>query len=186
MELYLRTMLRQVDSSLLDEWEKMRDPDYQPLGARGVARRRSCGRPAPRRRRRDITRDTKAFTAAIRTRIFTFLRAWSIGDADAALAALDSPRRRRRRAVDARSGCARRSRPTAPSTSACASTPRRATSATPTCRRPTTAQTWRVQQMLVDPEMDNDWVAEFEVDLAASREADEPVIRLRRLGRSSG
>jgi hypothetical protein len=36
--------------------------------------------------------------------------------------------------------------------------------------------------MLVDPEMDNDWVAEFEVDLAASREADEPVIRLRRLG----
>jgi hypothetical protein len=36
--------------------------------------------------------------------------------------------------------------------------------------------------MLVDPEMDNDWVAEFEVNLAASRDTDEPVIRLRRLG----
>ena len=29
MELYLGTMIRQVDSSLLDEWEKMRDPSYQ-------------------------------------------------------------------------------------------------------------------------------------------------------------
>ncbi|MEY2408902.1 MAG: hypothetical protein QOF48_1572, partial [Verrucomicrobiota bacterium] len=29
MELYLATMIRQVDSSLLDEWEKMRDPNYQ-------------------------------------------------------------------------------------------------------------------------------------------------------------
>jgi len=29
MEMYLGTMIRQVDSSLLDEWEKMRDPNYQ-------------------------------------------------------------------------------------------------------------------------------------------------------------
>src|SRR4029078_7122552 len=28
MEVYLRLMLRQVDSSLLDEWQKMRDPSY--------------------------------------------------------------------------------------------------------------------------------------------------------------
>ena len=31
MELYLRTLLRQVDSSLEDEWERMRDPDYRPF-----------------------------------------------------------------------------------------------------------------------------------------------------------
>ena len=43
-------------------------------------------------------------------------------------------------------------------------------------------QTWRVQQMLVDPEGHNDWVAEFEVDLGASRQAGEPVLRLRRIG----
>jgi hypothetical protein len=36
--------------------------------------------------------------------------------------------------------------------------------------------------MLVDPDMHNDWVAEFEVDLAASREKGDPVIALRRLG----
>src|SRR5207244_622318 len=90
MELYLRTLLRQVDSSLEDEWERMRDPDYRPFGP--AARRGEELRPpggettAP-----DITRDAKGFTAAIRTRVFTFLRAWAIGDHAAALDALDDP-----------------------------------------------------------------------------------------------
>ena len=43
-------------------------------------------------------------------------------------------------------------------------------------------KSWRVQQMLVDPEEHNDWVAEFEVDLVASRQQNEPVLRLRRMG----
>ena len=29
MELYLRDLVRRVDSSLLEEWERMRDPDFQ-------------------------------------------------------------------------------------------------------------------------------------------------------------
>ena len=41
MELYLGAMIRQVDSSLLDEWEKMRDPNYQ--------RARNQGGPPARR-----------------------------------------------------------------------------------------------------------------------------------------
>jgi hypothetical protein len=36
--------------------------------------------------------------------------------------------------------------------------------------------------MLVDPEEKNDWVAEFEVDLSASRTLGEPSLKLRRLG----
>jgi hypothetical protein len=43
-------------------------------------------------------------------------------------------------------------------------------------------RSWRVQQMLVDPEEHNDWVAEFDVDLDESRKANEPVIRLARIG----
>jgi hypothetical protein len=42
---------------------------------------------------------------------------------------------------------------------------------------------WRVQQMLIDPEAHNDWVMELDVDLAASREASAPVLKLVRLGR---
>ena len=41
---------------------------------------------------------------------------------------------------------------------------------------------WRVQQMLVDADMVNDWVAEFDVDLIASRALDRPHLRLLRLG----
>jgi hypothetical protein len=36
--------------------------------------------------------------------------------------------------------------------------------------------------MLVDPEAFNDWVAEFEINLAESRQAGTPVLSLRRLG----
>jgi len=43
-------------------------------------------------------------------------------------------------------------------------------------------KSWRVQQMLVDPEENNDWVAEFDVDLAESRKSGEPFLRLRRIG----
>ena len=43
----------------------------------------------------------------------------------------------------------------------------------------------RVQQMLIDPEEHNDWVAEFEVDLAESRKLGEPVLTLRRIGNLS-
>jgi hypothetical protein len=180
MEIYLRTLLRQVDSSLADEWERMRDPDYQPLGgatARGLALRP----PGAEAQEPDITRDTKVFTAAVRTRVFTFLRAWSTGDAEAAMGALDRPQdaggeewaeERLRAAFDAyRSGHERlRLDPEARNV--------RHTHVKPS----DDGKTWRVQQMLVDPEMDNDWVAEFEVDLAKSREADEPVMQLRRLG----
>ena len=41
---------------------------------------------------------------------------------------------------------------------------------------------WRIQQILVDAEMHNDWIAEFVVDVDASRSADAPVLQLRRLG----
>ena len=41
---------------------------------------------------------------------------------------------------------------------------------------------WRVQQMLIDPSGLNDWVAEVDVDLTASRVTGEPVVQLVRLG----
>ena len=40
---------------------------------------------------------------------------------------------------------------------------------------------WRVQQMLVDAEENNDWFIEFDIPLAPSRESGEPVLRLLRI-----
>jgi superfamily II RNA helicase len=176
MELYLRHMLRQVDSSLLEEWERMRDPGYVPAATPGEERRppRSEGPP-------DVTRDPKAFTAAIRTRIFAFLRAWSIGRDEAALDVIDTPvdgegepwtveRLRAAREAHAAQHGGLRLDPEARNL--------RHTSVQPAEDR----KSWRVQQMLVDTEGLNDWTLELDVDLDAARESGEPVLRLRRLG----
>jgi hypothetical protein len=175
MELYLRDMLRQVDSSLLEEWERMRDPDYRPPGAGGVESRPPRPEEAP-----DVTRDEKAFTADIRTRVFAFLRAWSIGEDEAALDTLDSD-------VDGGGEPWTKERLRAGREAYLVE--HKALRLDPEARnlRHTHIQpaddgtTWRVQQMLVDPEGLNDWVAELEVDLEASREAGKPVLELQRL-----
>src|SRR5262249_50298824 len=80
MELYLRTLIRQVDSSLLDEWEKMRDPHFQPGGETKEVRPREAEVAEA-----DITRDHKTFLAAIRNRIFSFLRGLVNSDCEQAL-----------------------------------------------------------------------------------------------------
>jgi hypothetical protein len=174
MELYLRDMLRQVDSSLLEEWEKMRDPSYQPAAATEL-------RPPRPEEAPDVTRDAKSFTAAIRTRVFAFLRAWSTGRDEEALGLLDAPDDGSREPwTPARLRAAREAH----------HVEHHGLRLDPEARNlkhtyvhvPEDGRSWRVQQMLVDPEALNDWVAEWEVDLSASREAGVPVLRLLRLG----
>ena len=179
MELYLRTLLRRVDSSLEDEWQRMRDPASQAAPVGSGAGAGDLRPPAPEAVA-DRTRDTRAFTAAVRTEVFTFLRAWSRGADVAALAVL----------ADASGGewpwTAARLRAAAEAYQAEHARMRtdpearnlRHTHVTPA----SDGRTWRVQQVLVDPELHNDWVADFVVDLAASREAERPVLRLRHLG----
>ena len=175
MELYLGTMIRQVDSSLLDEWEKMRDPNYRPGETKEVRP------PGAEEAAADITRDTKGFTAAIRNRIFTFLRGLVIGDFEQAIVNLSSPQdadgqpwtaARLQQALDAyhtdhERMCLEPNARNARHTYVLPAEDKKA---------------WRVQQMLVDPEEHNDWVAEFEVDLGESRKLGEPTLRLRRIG----
>jgi superfamily II RNA helicase len=175
MELYLGTMIRQVDSSLLDEWEKMRDPNFQR------AESKEMRPPGAEQAAKDVTRDTKAFTAAIRNRVFAMLRGLAIEDYEQALNALSS--------LEAPEGVAwtqerlRESMDQFYLDHARLCLDPNARNIRHTYVNPSEdKRTWLVQQMLVDPAEHNDWVAEFEVDLAASRVAEEPVMRLRRIG----
>ena len=175
MEIYLQDLVRRVDSSLLEEWERMRDAGFRPADAPEPAVP-VRGEPV------DVTRDARAFTAAVRARVFALLRAWSIGDDEAALDVLDTARggddgawtaerlARAREAFAAENGGLRLD-PEGRN--------RRHTHTRPS----DDGASWRVEQMLVDTEGHNDWVAEIEVDLAASRAAAEPVLRLLRLDR---
>ena len=198
MELYLASMIRQVDSSLLDEWEKMRDPNYQRAETKEVRP------PGAEEAAQDVTRDTRAFTAAIRNRIFVFLRGLVIADYDAALSSLSEGRVPRDPKIDSDTqsqGLAELAPPKdADGQPWTAERLRAAMDAYELeheriCLDPNARNTrhtyvvpsedkksWRVQQMLVDPEEANDWVAEFEVDLAQSCALGEPSLQLRRIG----
>jgi superfamily II RNA helicase len=200
MELYLGTMIRQIDSSLLDEWEKMRDPNYQRAETKEVRP------PGAEKAEPDITRDPKAFTAAIRNRIFSFLRGLVIGDFETALALLaeapsagaeapgrDVPKARGQEApqnvpadADGQPWTAERLKQVL----AAYHVEHERLCLDPNARNvrhtyvipSEDKKAWRVQQMLVDPDEHNDWVAEFDIDLGESRKLGEPVMRLRRIG----
>jgi superfamily II RNA helicase len=176
MEVYLRDMLRAVDSSLLEEWERMREAERAPAGPAELDVRPPGAEEPP-----DVTRDRVAFTAAVRTRAFSFLRAWSIGRDEAALEAIDAPadalghawtpeRLRAAREAHAAEHGGLRLDPEARNV--------RHTHVSPS----DDGGAWLVQQMLVDTEGLNDWVMELAVDLASSRELGEPVLKLLRLG----
>ena len=159
---------------MLDEWEKMRDPNYQAV-------QRAEVRPAgAEEAARDITRDSKVFTAAIRQRIFSFLRGLVNGEYEQALAHLDSPG-----TADGEGWTAEKIEATignyyAEHERICLDA--NARNLRHTYILPSEdKKTWKVQQMLVDPEQANDWLAEFEIDLAASRAKGEPVVLLKNL-----
>jgi len=206
MEIYLATLIRQVDSSLLDEWERMRDPNYQRPESKEVRP------PGAEEAARDVTRDPKAFTAAIRTRIFNFLRLVVNGEEEEALLSFHVAEDPISTTAPAPGGIAAVpppveappvEAPPGPDAMDAPWTPARLRAVLETyyagheriCLDPEARNVrhtyimpsadkpvWRVQQVLVDPEGHNDWVAEFEVDLGPSRTAGEPVLRLWRVG----
>src|SRR5205814_1008653 len=65
MEDYFRELIRGIDSSLLEEWERMRNPEFVAASAEDKP-----ARPATF----DITRDVAAFRRLVRTAIFGFLQ----------------------------------------------------------------------------------------------------------------
>ena len=166
MEAWIAGVVRGTDSSLLDEWERLRNPDYVPV-------EREVPVEAP-----DITRNKREFTALVRNGIFAFLRPLSLGDYAAALAHVVSQmtaaalseamepyyddHERIRLDNEARNG--------------------RHTYVEPS----DDGKTWRVCQMIIDPEEHNDWQCEFSVDLAQAREDGKPTLALVSVGRCSG
>ncbi len=86
MEAFFGDLVRRVDSSLLEEWERMRNPDYRPEEKTELAP--PGAEEAARLRALDITADAPAFLAAVRGRVFTFLSSLARSDYAGALEAL--------------------------------------------------------------------------------------------------
>ncbi|MGZ8939917.1 MAG: DUF3516 domain-containing protein, partial [Limisphaerales bacterium] len=174
VELFLRTMIRQVDSSLLDEWEKLRDPNFI---AKADIKEATLAPEGPE----DITRNPRTFTTLVRTDLFSIIRGLISRNFDAALENLDQltdangenwtgPRLERlmmefhkehqQLLLDNEARNLRH-----------------------TYIRPAEdKKTWLVQQTLVDPEGHNDWTLDVLVDLDQSRSLGKPHLQLMRVG----
>ncbi len=166
LEVYFRELIRGIDSSLLEEWERLRNPDW-------VAAEVAADKPA-RPASFDITRDMAAFRRLVRTEILTWLQdavRWDAGGRRPAEA--DDVEAKARAAdlktfgayFDARGRC--RLDPEG-----------RAAKHTHWVETEAGAGEWTVAQMLVDAEGRNDWEAVFSVLLAASRAENRAVVRL--------
>src|SRR5580692_2691110 len=83
IELFLGTMVRAIDASLLDEWEEMRAGGGAP---KGEARAVQAPPEAP-----DVTRDERGFTVLVRNLLFQLVKALAKRDGASAEQLIDSP-----------------------------------------------------------------------------------------------
>lgn len=150
-EHYFEDILRGTDSSLLEEWEKLRNPDYVPEEEKPAAARKVA-----------FTRNRPVFLRALRNAVFELVKELSRGDGGAALGLIEpadaegapwsGPRigtlldeyfsGHERIRLDPEARAAKHTRISEDD-------PRR----------------WIVEQVLVDPEELNDWILRISVDL---------------------
>lgn len=179
MEIYFRELIRGIDSSLLEEWERLRNPDFVAADVAGADK---PARPASF----DITRDAAGFRRLVRTAIFGFLQDVAVHDWESASSRLQTGaaavtvegelRSAEAKRIEAAFGeyFADRGRfrldPEGravkhtyfPEEGAAKSDP---------------GAEWAVAQVLVDAEERNDWEAQFTVLIDASRAENRAVVR---------
>jgi len=175
---WLGETVRQTDSSLLDEWEALTDPESVARAAAGEAA------PPPR----PMTANTRAFTVMVRNAMFQKVqlaardRADALAELEAASAALTDPPGRPAMGVDAWEAAlaAYWDEYDAIGTGADARSPELLM--IDRTGEATQPRTWTVRQIIEDPEQHRDFAIVATVDLDASDGAGEPVIRTASFG----
>jgi superfamily II RNA helicase len=163
MEVFLRAIVRAVDSSLIDEWERIRDPGQEP---------QAIAQPDGPVGEADVTSDPRGFTVLVRNAMFQVLKALARKDWQgvADLATGLSPEEIGGMMGDFFAEHA-------------------SIRLDPAARAPDRTRIepgegmWSVVQVIADAEGDDDWALFASVDLPSSAAEGRPVVRLSRLGR---
>jgi hypothetical protein len=176
IEEFLGSMIRGIDSSLLDEWERMRNPAWVPAAEAEAMAGAEC---VPE----DITRNRKALAVLIRNDVFRLVRALASRDFETALSLIEaegvgedgqgvkwSADELERRLEEFRLEHSK----------LCTDPKARAPQYLRVQQSP--GVLWKVEQTLTDPEGHNDWVAELSLDLERSRQAGKLALRMERIG----
>jgi len=173
-ENYFKDHLTTVDSSLIDEWELMRDPDYVS------AEKRQISEQSPEHTKRPITQDRSKFTRLVHHQVFSAIKdlaqdnlagflsffepnesaeeTWTADKLDERLNDFYEKRLRIRLDPEARNLKHHH------------------------IEVLDETQQWKISQTLCDPDELNDWSISILVDLAKSNEQDRPVLFLKDFG----
>jgi superfamily II RNA helicase len=158
VEVFLRAMVRAVDSSLLDEWERMRAPE-------GLAARGAPAAPEEVPGEVDVTQDERGFTVLVRNAMYQVLRAVSRRDWSTAASLMQDCKAETLEHAFA---------PFYAEHSAIRLDPKaRSPQAT---RIEKESGVWQVVQVVSDAEGDDDWALRCTIDLDASARAARPII----------
>jgi hypothetical protein len=163
---YLRDLIARVDSSLLAEWESLMRPTAEPAAA------------AEARPQLDPSLTPKVFRARVRTELHALVRALAEGDYEEAARCIHPD------AVADGWDAARIEAELAPFLAEHERvlwTPD-ARNARYSVLKPAAPRVYEASQALLDPEGDNDWCLEGEIDIRENPELGVPLFRLRRIG----
>jgi superfamily II RNA helicase len=159
---FLRAMLERIDSSLVTEWEELVAP---PEG----------GEAAPVERKKDITRDPKAFAARVRHELHALVRALAARDYEEAAASIHPDSTLDGAQIGAAMDRYFEHYPTLV-------TDQRARTTERTLLEKLAPHLYRVRHVLVDPDEDNAWYLEGEIDLRENAAPEGVLVRLVHLG----
>ncbi|MBO7060234.1 MAG: DUF3516 domain-containing protein [Fibrobacter sp.] len=187
MQDYLGDMIRRVDSSLLEEWEKMAHPeDYQKRLEAGTAEDEAEKAFGADKAAADITYDKKRFLNMVRQRIFQIMGSLAKQDFADVLDSLAEDLAEGEMLADENGTPWTEKRLleimaayTAEHHKFRMDVEGRALAHTIVTYE---GNTMHVQQMLQDEEDFNDWSIDFELNLDECREAGVPLLKLRRIG----
>ncbi len=163
---WLAAELRAADASLLEEWERLNDPEHAALPSEEKDEGPT-----------DITRDRRAFTVLLRNAVWRVVQAVARHDYAAVAEHLHA----------LSGGTSRWAPEELENTFAPYFTEYELLRTDPAARSPRhvrldlDADEPRLTQVLEDPEGDLGWALEFAVDLAASRDSGSPVLRLEKV-----
>ncbi len=187
MEDYLGDMIRRTDSSLLEEWEKMAHPeDYQKRLEEGAAEDEAEKAFGADKAAADITYDKKRFLGMVRQRIFQIMGNLAKQDFAAVLDSLADDLEEGQMLVDGEGKPWTENTLTEIMAAYTAEHHKfrldvegRALAHTIVTYE---GDVMHIQQMLQDEEEFNDWSIDFEINLAESREAGVPLLKMTRIG----
>jgi superfamily II RNA helicase len=156
---YFRSLLARVDSSLVEEWEAMIDPE---------AAKKPLALDQPRVV--DVAANPKTFAARVRAELHRLVKALASEDWEEAAALVRAP-------FDF------------PTAMKAFTEAHGRLAFTPRARQPTTTimeqeapRRWRVRQVLVDEADENDWMIEGLIDLEGRGSPSEPLVEVVRIG----